>query len=150
MSRWYLTLLLVAAVQVFAVAPYEFSRPEYRERFQSLSAQLRCPKCINQNLIGSDADIAQDLRDELYKQIEAGKTDKEIIDFMVARFGHFVNYDTPLNKDTWFLWAIPASFFLIGFAILIYFISRPRQAAPQELTPQERERLVDLLSEHKK
>src|SRR5690606_13980475 len=88
-----LVVLLLTSCGVFAaIEPHQFQTAEQNERYQHSVAELRCPKCQNQNLAGSDAEIAADLRRELRRLIEEGYTDQQIIDFMVARYGEFVLY----------------------------------------------------------
>ena len=91
--RAVLLVLLCASMPGQAVIEtYDFSSGELEERYQQLSAELRCPKCQNQNIADSNAPIAQDLRRLLYQQLEEGSSDAQILDHMVARYGEFVRY----------------------------------------------------------
>jgi cytochrome c-type biogenesis protein CcmH len=76
-------------------------------RLQRLAGELRCPVCQNQSLADSNADLARDLRNEIARQLAAGRTDAEVRDFMVSRYGDFVLYDPPLQAQTWVLWIAP-------------------------------------------
>lgn len=117
---WYVLLLLacVAAGPALAVIEtYEFSSPELEERYQYLSAELRCPKCQNQNIADSNAPISKDLRRLLHQQLEAGASDAEILDYMVARYGEFVRYRPSFTGATAALWVAPV--LLLGAAILV-------------------------------
>lgn len=105
-----------------------FSTEDHRQRFQVLVAELRCPKCQNQNLADSNSPIAADLRDEIYTMLEEGKSDQEIVDFLVARYGEFVLYKPPVKRATLVLWLTPGLLVLIGLAII--FLVRRRQSAP--------------------
>jgi len=117
--------LLLASLPVFAVIEtYEFENAEQETRYQHFTEVLRCPKCQNQNLEGSDSAIAADLRAELATQILAGKNDDEIVEFMVARFGDFVLYDPPFKANTWLLWLAPAGLFLAGMTALMLLLRR--------------------------
>lgn len=87
-----LALGLVAVAHA-AIDTYEFASEAERQRYRTLVEELRCPKCQNQNIADSNAPIAMDLRDEVYQMVEAGKTDAQIIDFLVARYGDFVLYN---------------------------------------------------------
>lgn len=124
-----LFILPVWAVSSYAVIEtYEFESAEQEARYQHFTEVLRCPKCQNQNLAGSDSAIAADLRRELAAQIRAGKGDDEIVDFMVARFGDFVLYDPPFKSSTWLLWLIPAGFLLVGLSAVILLVRHRRSS----------------------
>ena len=82
--------LLATTLANAVIETYEFSDPDLERRYQVLSAELRCPKCQNQNIADSNAPIAQDLRKLLYQQLEAGADDDEILSFMVSRYGEVV------------------------------------------------------------
>lgn len=144
-----LVMLLWAGLSHAAIDPYEFDREADRKRYQQFIAELRCPKCQNQNLAGSDAPIAQDLRQQLYLLIRDGKSDREITDFMVARYGEFVLYRPPLDARTALLWALPALMLLIGIIVIALIVRRHRRAAPEnrELSDAERARLQALLDQ---
>lgn len=153
MRRWYLLLLLVVAPMLQAVVEtYEFSDEATRQRYQHFIADLRCPKCQNQNLAGSDAPIAADLRRELYRMLEAGRSDKEVVDFMVSRYGDFVLYKPRFNRETAVLWLAPALFLALGAAVLLVIYRRQKNSRLVEvddapLSSEERERLQSLLNE---
>lgn len=124
-------LLLMAAGSALAASQvdlHDFDNAEQRERYRSLIAELRCPKCLNTNLAGSDAPIAQDLRRAVHRLItEENMTDDEIRDFLQARYGDFVLYDPPFRPDTWVLWLAPALFLLIGAVVLWRMLRQPEQ-----------------------
>ena len=77
------------------------------KRLNAISAELRCLVCQNESLAGSNAELAHDLRREIRGMIQAGKSDAEIMDFMVSRYGDFVRYRPPVNPVTWLLWCGP-------------------------------------------
>lgn len=131
-----------------AVDVYEFDNEVDRKRYQSFIDEMRCPKCQNQNLSGSDSQIAMDLRRELYLMIKDGKSDKEIVDFMVERYGDFILYHPPLKASTLVLWVAPWVLLGGGIILLIVIVRRRRAldtAAASHLTPEERQRLDALL-----
>ena len=97
--------------------PMEFDDLATELRFKNLTEELRCLVCQNQSLADSHADLAQDLRNEVYKMVIAGDSDKEIIDYMVSRYGDFVLYRPPVKNTTYFLWFGP--FFILFIAIII-------------------------------
>jgi cytochrome c-type biogenesis protein CcmH len=147
----YAGLLMMSAWAAAAIDVHEFDNELDRKRYQSFIDEMRCPKCQNQNLAGSDSPIAMDLRRELYLMIEEGKSDKEIIDFMVERYGEFILYRPRVNSSTLLLWGAPV-FLLVAGIILLLVIVRKRRSADllvkeTGLSPQERERLNELLGE---
>ena len=105
-----------------------FSDPEMRQRYYGLIAELRCPKCQNQNLADSDAPIATDLRNELYLLINDNYSDTDILEFMESRYGEFVLYSPPVNSVTAVLWVIPAGLVLLGFAIVAFIVLRNQES----------------------
>lgn len=107
-----------------AATVLNFSKESYRQRYNALVDELRCPKCQNQNLADSNAPIALDLKYELQRLLEEGNTDKEILNFMTLRYGNFVLYQPPLNAATSFLWLIPIAVVLIGLAIWVGLLRR--------------------------
>jgi cytochrome c-type biogenesis protein CcmH len=104
--------------------------PVAEKRLQHLSEELRCLVCQNQNIADSNAELAQDLRREIRGMIQAGKSDKEIIDFMVVRYGDFVLYRPPVKGITLLLWGGPLALLLLGLFILVrYLRQRARRMA---------------------
>ena len=120
-----LTLLASMAASAWAQEPPVFDSPEQEQRFADLTEELRCTVCQNQNLADSDAQLARDLRQEIYEMLTAGRTDDEIKSFLVERYGDFVLYRPPMQGNTLALWAIPAAL-LFGGAVAVIFIVRNR------------------------
>lgn len=137
---------LVCATSYAAIDPFEFESETQRERYQNFIDDLRCPKCQNQNLAGSDAPIATDLRHELQRLLKEGKSDPEIVDYMVARYGEFILYDPPFDSKTAALWLAPIAFAAIGLLVVIA-VARRRGAAKAllELSAEEQAQLQRLL-----
>jgi cytochrome c-type biogenesis protein CcmH len=106
------------SVSAMAEAFLSFSSSLNQTRYQSLIEELRCPKCQNQNLADSGSGIAVDLREQVHSMIETGKTDQEIVDYMVARYGEFVLYRPQHSSATFFLWYGP--FILLGIGLSIF------------------------------
>lgn len=127
----------------------EFSSEVLRLRYLDLTDELRCPKCQNQNLAGSNSAIAVDLRGEVRRLLEEGRSDTEIIDFLVARYGDFVRYRPPLKSTTWLLWGAPG--LLVLMALMALWLTkrqrRPEAAASSALTVEEQQQLDQLLGE---
>ncbi len=140
-------LLACMKVQA-AIDPYEFDNETQHERYQHFIEDMRCPKCQNQNLAGSDAPIANDLRHELQRLLKEGKSDREITDYMVSRYGEFILYEPRFDKKTAALWLAPIVFFVVGVAVLIN-VARRRAATKTspELTDDEQVKLQQLLRE---
>lgn len=109
-----------------AIEAYEFDSPEMEADYNQLVDELRCLVCQNQNLAGSDADLAQDLRRETYEMLQQGKSQQEVVEFMVARYGDFVLYRPQFKSSTYLLWLGP---FLLLVAVLIIVVRRLRAAA---------------------
>ena len=125
----------------------EFKDAQTKDRYHVLLGQLRCLVCQNQSLADSDAGLAQDLRQKVYEMLQQGASNKEIIAFMVERYGDFVLYNPPLKTSTVLLWFGP--FILAGLGILalvIYLIRRNEQKVNTALSAERRRRAVELLS----
>ncbi len=144
-----LSLMVWPALSPAGINAYVFDTPEHEQRFKKLAAELRCLVCQNQNLADSDADLAKDLKDEIYEMIKDGKSDTEIVDFMVARYGDFVLYRPPVKPVTYMLWVGPFILFVLGVVILVMFVRRRNQDVLEsgELSGEERQRLEGLLKE---
>ncbi len=108
-----------------AIEAYEFDSPEMEADYNQLVNELRCLVCQNQNLSGSDADLAQDLRRETYEMLQQGKSQQEVIEFMVARYGDFVLYRPQFKSSTYLLWLGP---FLLLVVVLVVVLRRLRAA----------------------
>lgn len=113
---------------IASVNLYEFSNTVDERRFQSLTRELRCPKCQNQNIADSDAPLAQDMRDLTYDMIIDGQADAQIIAYMVDRYGDFVMYNPPVKPVTWLLWFSP--FVLLIFILGVVFFTKGRRKKP--------------------
>ena len=116
-------------------------------RVVKLSEKLRCLVCQNQTIADSNAELADDLRRQIREQVAAGKSDAEILDYMVARYGDFVLYEPPLKPTTMLLWAGPALLLVLGFVGLARVLrTRREETAAPSLTDVERDQAARLLS----
>ncbi|OOZ39037.1 hypothetical protein BOW53_13180 [Solemya pervernicosa gill symbiont] len=140
-------LLLVTLPISAAINSYEFNTPEEEQTFKELSSELRCLVCQNQNLEDSNAELAQDLRDKVYKMVQRGDSKSQITDYMVERYGDFVLYRPPVKPSTYILWFSPLVLIAVGLFMLIRFIRRRTATADAPLSNEERERLQDILKE---
>ncbi|KAA1188151.1 cytochrome c-type biogenesis protein CcmH [Pseudohalioglobus sediminis] len=147
-----LAAVLAAAPSRAVIETYEFTEPELEERYQELSAELRCPKCQNQNIADSNAPISQDLRKLLHQQLEQGASDEEIRQYMVDRYGEFVRYRPRFSGATALLWLAPIILLILGVVIAMVTLRDRRQpgategaASASELTDAEQQRLRELM-----
>ena len=90
-----------------AIDVYDFDSVQQEAQYRGLIEELRCPKCQNQNLAGSDAPIAQDLKQKTYDMVKEGRSDGEIRAYMQERYGDFITYKPPIRPSTWVLWFFP-------------------------------------------
>ena len=154
MNRLVLILFLFTAItfsQVTNAAPietFEFDSPETEKVFHKLSDELRCLVCQNQNIAESNADLAKDLRLEIYNMLQEGKTEEEIVDFMVQRYGDYVLYRPPFKPMTWLLWFAPIIIFILGLIFVVRFMKAQSSSKPlAELSDEEKERIKNLHTE---
>ena len=117
--------------------------PGLERRVTSLAHELRCLVCQNQTLADSNAPLAQDLRSQIREQLKAGKSERDVIDFMVARYGDFVLYRPPFKATTVALWTGPFVLLALGAWLLVRRVRK--RAPPPELTEAERRRAAQLL-----
>ena len=111
---------------------YPFETSEQRDRFHRLIEELRCPKCQNQSIADSDAEIAVDMRDRTARMIREGHSDQEVVDFFVARYGDFVSYRPPVNERTIILWAGPLLLLVLGAIAIAVLVRRASQRTELE------------------
>ena len=150
MRRWLVCLFIVlAAKMAFAAeAPLLAADETVEKRLVAISEELRCLVCQNESLAGSRADLANDLRREIRKMIAEGKTDQEILDFMVARYGDFVLYRPPVKPATWLLWGGPFILLAGGLGALVFFLRRRNRVVPAPvLSEEQRRRAAALLDQ---
>ncbi len=134
-------LLLIFTLPLFAgIETYTFETPEQERIYHKLTEELRCLVCQNQNIAGSNAELAQDLRKKAYEQVKQGKSEKQVKRWMVDRYGDFVLYSPPIKSTTLFLWAGPLLFLLIAFVVL-WRIGRARRNQPSEVEPVDEQSL---------
>ena len=123
-----MALLLPVMAQAVDVLPFKDHAQE--QRFQNLTKQLRCLVCQNESLADSSADLAKDLREEVFEQMSQGKSDIEIKHYLTARYGDFVLYNPPLRGGTALLWFGPLLVLLIGAGIVYRIVRRRAKIAP--------------------
>lgn len=123
-----LAALIVLAPIAHAIDPLPFADVAQEQRFQQLTRQLRCLVCQNENLADSHAPLAQDLRQQVFEQMQAGKSDEEIKRWLTDRYSDFVLYDPPLRGGTVVLWFGPAVVLAIGLFAVIAIVRRRSRA----------------------
>lgn len=133
---------------VFAASEVlKFKNSEQEQRYKKLTHKIRCITCANQSVADSDATIAGSLRSIVYQQIRQGKTDEQIMQFLMARYGDYVSYEPPFKLSTLFLYLGPPLFILFGLLVLFKTIKRRSlESADLELSQEEKARLSLLLS----
>jgi cytochrome c-type biogenesis protein CcmH len=133
---------------------YRFSSEKNRASFEKLTQELRCPKCLNQNLAGSESEISKIMRDVIAEEIEAGQSEIAIKQMMVDRYSEFVLYDPPVKKETMLLWAMPIVMIGIGLIAFIMILSKRRRflvkeaQEPSENAVKSEFHSADKLDEH--
>jgi cytochrome c-type biogenesis protein CcmH len=136
--RWLVLVLFCAAAAAAA------DDPILEKRVTTLAHELRCLVCQNQSLAESNAPLAVDLRNQIREQLKAGKTERDVLDFMVARYGDFVLYKPPFKAATAALWLGPFVLLALGAWLLYRNVARRRPDAPP-LSEGERARAAKLL-----
>lgn len=128
---------------------HTFKAPEQEFQYKELLEVLRCPKCQNQNIADSDATIAVDIRTKVYELTMSGKTQAEIIDYMVERYGDFVSYKPPVRSNTLLLWLLPVLIFIVSvivFSLRAYQTKRNKSA---QVSSFDEKAFVDLMNKVK-
>lgn len=149
MKRTSLLLLLFACCLLSIVAKEatpSAADPVLEERVTKLSKELRCLVCQNETLADSRAELADDLRGQIREQMKAGKSDKEIVSYLTARYGKFILYNPPVDPTTYLLWFGPFVLLLGGLVVLFRYLKQRRELIiEQPLTEDERQRASLLL-----
>ena len=120
--------LLMMSCGAHAVDTRQLSDPKQQESYETLTKELRCLVCQNQTIADSNAELAGDLRRQVYEMLQQGKSEQEIIRFMTDRYGDFVLYKPPFEGKTSILWIAPVAFLLMGL-ITVFFVIRRKKAA---------------------
>jgi cytochrome c-type biogenesis protein CcmH len=146
-----LLILLFCLLPVFSYAGEAkdlAANPVLEKRMIGLAERLRCLVCQNESLASSHAELAEDLRQEVREMMLKGKSDQEIIDYLVARYGDFVLYDPPMKSYTVLLWFGPFAMLLVGAGVLVLQVRKRRRTVQEAvLTPEAQQRAASLLNE---
>nr|PZN79456.1 MAG: cytochrome c-type biogenesis protein CcmH [Pseudomonadota bacterium] len=127
---WLLVAVVLLAPPAFAVDPTEMPTPELQERYKALTHELRCMQCQNQSIADSPVGLAADLRREVRDMLLAGKSDEEIREFMVARYGEFILFRPRMSARNAWLWLAPAVLLAIGAIVAVRIVRQRAKLAP--------------------
>ena len=151
-SSMTLTLIMPANARIDT---YQFDSPQQEAQYHALIHDFRCPTCQNQNLAGSDAPIAQDLKQRTYEMVKEGRSDTEIRAYMAERYGDFISYKPPVRPSTWILWFFPPILLIVVLVAWVHKNRKKHKTLPQAsnakpLSAEEEARLQVLLGAHDK
>ena len=134
-----------AVMAASQIDTFSFTDEVQERRYRARTEEFRCPKCLNTNLAGSDAPIAQDLRKVVYRLVVTqGMSDQEVRDYLQARYGDFVLYDPPFNSKTWYIWLVPIALGVLALFVLLRLVRGARSSATV-LNAQQQERLQEIV-----
>jgi len=120
-------LLMLLSAVLNAQDMLQFDNDSQRELYRSLTAELRCPQCQNQNIADSNAIVAVDMRQKTYELVRQGQERQQVLDYMINRYGDFVHYQPPLNRYTLWLWLAPVLMLTLLLGTAIYRRSKQSQ-----------------------
>jgi cytochrome c-type biogenesis protein CcmH len=151
LSSLLLTFVLLCSISTSAKDAVPLADdPVIEQRLIVISEEMRCLVCQNESLAGSRSDLANDLRREIRILITEGKTDEQIRNFMVERYGDFVLYRPPVKPTTWFLWVGPFVILLAGIIGLMVYLRRRNQSVPSANLSEADNRRIDELLQNAK
>lgn len=150
--RYFLTALFLSFSTQAAIDVLEFSSAQQEKDYQSLTQELRCPQCQNNNIADSNATIAVDMRAKVYELLKEGQNKQDIINYMVERYGNFVTYNPPVTSSTIILWVAPLTLVILGIFVVLRRKSNQgttKSAVETQpvLTHEQQKRLEELLKE---
>lgn len=140
-----LVLLSLPLGAAAAIDAYPFPNDQMRQRYHQLIDELRCPECQNTSIAGSDAMIAKDLRRTVHQLLLEGKTNKQVLDYMHARYGDFILYKPRVEPGTLILWFGPPVLLIIAAFIAARLVRSRRNKRPASLSESDERRLNNLL-----
>lgn len=123
-----LILLLNSTTSFAAIDAYQFDDPKLESRFKQLTAELRCPKCQNQNLAGSNSTLSMDLKQIIYEKLNTGQSNQQILDFMKQRYGEFILFNPEMSQSNAFLWTAPIIFLVLFLVFFMRWYFKNREA----------------------
>jgi cytochrome c-type biogenesis protein CcmH len=144
-----LGLIFVCSSSLAAIEAYEFKSAEMEADYLRLTNELRCLVCQNQNLSGSNAELAQDLRRQTYEMLMQGNTPDQVVQFMVERYGDFVLYRPQFKKSTLLLWLGPFLLLLLVLVLVIRYLHKNQKLVPPDAKALDRARRLLTDSQEK-
>ena len=129
MKRLLFIVILIMSVNCYGVDYRQLADTKQQESYDTLTKELRCLVCQNQTIADSNAELAADLRRQVYEMLEKGKSRDEIVQFMTDRYGDFVLYKPAFKGKTTILWIAPIVFLLMGLITVFFFIRRKKASA---------------------
>ena len=129
MKRLSFIVILIMSVNCYGVDYRQLDDPKQQESYDTLTKELRCLVCQNQTIADSNAELAADLRRQVYEMLQKGKSRDEIVQFMTDRYGDFVLYKPAFKGKTTILWIAPVVFLLMGLITVFFFIRRKKASA---------------------
>lgn len=142
-TLWLVALVCLGSAHAANLQTYTFDDPSKEALFRELINEIRCPKCQNQTIADSDADLAKDLRDRTYLMVQEGASKQEVVDYMVARYGDFAYYRPPVQTSTLVLWLGPLVVVLAGAGVILWRV-RSRSNTDVGLSADEQAQLAKL------
>ncbi|MBG6248336.1 MULTISPECIES: cytochrome c-type biogenesis protein [Symbiopectobacterium] len=142
-------LLLSFGVLASSTDAWRFDNEAQEQQFRELTTQLRCPKCQNNSIADSNSMIASDMRQKVYDLMQQWQSKRQVVDYMVNRYGYFVTYEPPLTPFTVLLWLLPALFLVAGLWMIVRRAHRITHTKPP-MSEQEKKRLQALLGRTEK
>ncbi|MFA6163110.1 MAG: cytochrome c-type biogenesis protein [Methylobacter sp.] len=139
------SLLILSGLACAGVEYREFTNPEQQEAYENLTSELRCLVCQNQTIADSNAELAADLRRQVYEMLQQGKSKQDIAQFMTDRYGDFVLYNPPFKLKTGLLWIGPVVFLFIGLIAVFLFTRRKKTVATVEISAEKQQKIRSLL-----
>lgn len=147
-ALWFSAAVLFSLGNAFALNPDEIlDDPKLERRAREISAELRCMVCQNESIDDSNAELARDLRILVRERLNAGDTDKQVLDFVVARYGEFVLLRPRLSGNTVLLWGFPIVILLVGGGALLFSLRGRKAVEPKPLSGEEKSRLSSILDD---
>lgn len=145
LKNWLKVFLMFFSVQVFAIDDHQLANPEQQKTYEIIISELRCLVCQNQTIADSNAELAADLRRQVFEMLQQGKSKDEIVNFMTDRYGDFVLYNPPLKTKTALLWLGPVAFLITGFIMIFWFIRRKNKTVTTAIDKEKQEKMRRLL-----
>lgn len=145
-TMYFLVLLFCSSLYA-GVEVKNFDNQQDQQLYKKLIDELRCLVCQNQNLADSNAELAQDLRKQVFQMIDSGKSEEQIVEYMVTRYGDFVLYRPPFNPRTFVLWVGPFLMLFAGMIVLFVFVRRQQNKIKPMLSDEQQSKAKKLLDE---